>query len=180
MTSRMFAASALAAGLALAASASGAPAPRMTLTSSDFSNGQPIPAQFSCEGPGTSPELSWSNVPAGAQTLALVVRDPDAASPGFVHWIVYDIPASSSGLAQGAESSGALPSDAQEGTNSKGVKGWTAPCPPSGTHHYHFELYALDDKVPTMATPTEPALVSAMRGHILAKAELLGTYRKGR
>jgi Raf kinase inhibitor-like YbhB/YbcL family protein len=180
MSSRALAASALVAAVAAAASTFGAQGQRMSLTSSDFSSGQPIPAQFSCEGPGTSPELSWANVPSAAQTLALVVRDPDAASPGFVHWIVYDIPAGTTDIPQAAEATGALPSGAREGTNSKGAMGWTPPCPPSGAHRYQFELFALDSSIPALTAPTEPALISAMRGHILAKADLVGTYQKSR
>lgn len=176
--------STLAAGIALVAllgaPSAGAQAKQMTMTSSDFADGQAIPAQFSCEGPGASPELSWSNVPPGAKSLALVVRDPDAPGGGFVHWVVYGIPANTAGLPQAAQPTGGLPNGAVEGTNSKGGKGWTAPCPPSGVHHYHFELFALDNEMPRMTTPTEPALYSAMRGHILARAELVGTYQKSR
>jgi Raf kinase inhibitor-like YbhB/YbcL family protein len=184
MPSRAFP-STLAAGIALVAllgaTASAAEAERMTLTSPDFADGQPIPPQFSCEGPGTSPELRWSNVPPAAKSLALVVRDPDAPGAGFVHWIVYDLPATAPGLPQATEAAGALPTGAVEGANSKGATGWVPPCPPGGAaHHYQFELYALDTQLPPMTTPTEPALYSAMRGHILARADLVGTYQKSR
>lgn len=181
MASRPFTTSALAAGIAalalVAPRASRAEAP-MSITSTSFGAGQPIPAQFSCQGQGTSPELTWSNVPQNAQSLALVVRDPDASQAGFVHWVVYDIPVTVSGLPQAAGIDGSLPGGALEGTNGKSSKGWTPPCPPKGTHHYHFELYALDGKLPAMNPPTESALEAAMRGHVLAKAELVGTYAK--
>lgn len=177
--------SVLAAGVALAcvvlaARAAQAQGKRLTLRSTDFPSGQGIPPQFTCEGPGTSPELSWSNVPPGTQSLALVVRDPDAPSGSYVHWILYDMPANTAGLPQGAPSKGGLPAGALEGTNGGGSKGWTPPCPPKGMHHYHFELYALDTRLAPMKTPTEPALSAAMRGHVLDRAELVGTYNKGR
>ncbi|HEX8796475.1 MAG TPA: YbhB/YbcL family Raf kinase inhibitor-like protein [Polyangiaceae bacterium] len=174
----------LTAGLALAfvlaASASRGETKRLTLTSSDFTNGEGLPPQFTCDGPGSSPALSWSNVPPGAQSLVVVVRDPEAPSGEFVHWIVYDLPANTAGLSQGAASKGGLPAGAVEGTNGRGSKGWTPPCPPKGAHHYHFELYALDKQLPQMTTPTEPALLAAMRGHVLDRADLVATYEKGR
>ncbi|HEX8794578.1 MAG TPA: YbhB/YbcL family Raf kinase inhibitor-like protein [Polyangiaceae bacterium] len=183
MSRRLFAASVAAAVslLALGATtASSEAAPRMTLTSADFTNDQAIPAQFSCEGPGLSPSLSWSNVPSGTQSLALVVRDPDAPGGNFVHWVLYEIPPNVTGLPRGAASQGALPQGAQQGMNGKNDPGWTPPCPPSGTHHYHFELYALDNKAIPTASPTDTALTTAMRGHVLAKAELIGTYKKAK
>lgn len=183
MWSRSPIASILTAGLTLsfvlAAPASQADAKRLTITSTDFANGQSLPPQFTCDGPGMSPELSWSNVPPAAQSLAIVVRDPDAPSGDFAHWIVYDMPANTVELPQGAPSKRALPAGALEGTNGKGSKGWTPPCPPKGTHHYHFELYALDTQLPHMTTPTEPALLAAMRGHVLDRADLIVTYEKG-
>lgn len=181
MASRPFTTAALAAGIAVVAliapntsSAQGA----MRLTSTSFGSGQPIPAQFSCEGQGVSPELTWANVPQNAQSLALVVRDPDASQAGFVHWVVYDIPVTTSSLREAAANDAALPDGAYEGTNGKNSKGWVPLCPPKGTHHYHFELYALDGKLPAMNPPTESALENAMHGHVLAKAELVGTYAK--
>jgi Raf kinase inhibitor-like YbhB/YbcL family protein len=165
----------------IGATAAAAEAKRMTLSSPAFADGQPIPSQFSCEGPGASPELTWSDVPPATKSLALIVRDPDAAGGGFVHWIVYNVPANATGLPQATEATGELPAGAAQGTNSNGAQGWSPPCPPGGgTHHYQFELYALDTEVPLMTTPTEPALYSAMRGHILARADLVGTYEKSR
>lgn len=184
MSSRMLVASALAAWAALAAvlfsPPSDAQGKRLTLNSADFTNGQGIPPQFTCEGPGTSPELSWSNVPPATQSLALVVRDPDAPSGEFAHWIVYDIAANTGEISQGAAAKAALPAGAREGTNGSGSKGWTPPCPPRGTHHYQFELYALDTQLPALKAPTGPALFAAMRGHVLDRAELVGTYEKSR
>lgn len=167
-------------GLAVLAAApvSRAEGKRLTLASADFANGESIPPQFTCDGPGTSPELSWSNAPPGTQSLALVVRDPDAPGGNFVHWIVYDIPGNAAEIQRDAGPKSALPSGALEGTNGHGSKGWTPPCPQQGTHHYHFELDALDTKLAPMTTPTGPALFGAMRGHVLDRAELVATYQR--
>lgn len=163
----------------LAAPVSYAQSKRLTLTSPDFANGEGLPPQLTCEGPGASPGLSWSNVPPGTQSLALVVHDPDSPSGDFAHWIVYDIPANTTGLPLSAASRGELPAGALEGTNGRGGKGWTAPCPPArATHHYHFELYALDTHLAPMKTSTEPALFAAMRGHVLDRAQIVATYEK--
>jgi putative phosphoribosyl transferase len=179
-----FVALALAAGMllaaVLAAPASFAQGKRLTLTSADFANGEGIPPQFTCDGPGTSPELSWSNVPPGTQSLALVVHDPDSPGGDFAHWIVYDIPANATGIPLGAASNAGLPAGAVQGTNGKGAKGWTPPCPPKGTHHYQFELYALDAQLPSMRASTEPALFAAMRGHVLDRARIVATYEGSR
>jgi putative phosphoribosyl transferase len=173
---------ALAAGMLLAAllvaRVSYAHSKHLMLTPVDFANGQGLSPQFTCDGPGTSPGLSWSNVPPGTQSFALVVHDPDAPSGDFAHWIVYDIPANTTGIPEGAASKGELPAGAVEGTNGRGSKGWTPPCPPSGTHHYRFELYALDMRLPAMETATEPALFAAMRGHVLDRAQVVATYEK--
>jgi Raf kinase inhibitor-like YbhB/YbcL family protein len=179
MSSRLVGA-AFGVAIALTAMRSGAQTQRMTLESVDFANGQSIPPQFSCEGPGMSPQLSWSAVPPGTQSFLLVVHDTDV-NGGVVHWIVYDIPASVTELPLGAVSHGPLASGAQQGINGSGSPGWMPPCPPRGsTHRYLFELYALSTQLPVMATPTQAALMPAVRGHVLAKAELLGTYTRAR
>jgi Raf kinase inhibitor-like YbhB/YbcL family protein len=154
------------------------PAP-MSLGSSEFANGSALPSEFSCDGPGGSPQLGWSNPPAGTQSFALVVRDLDTPQASFVHWIVYDIPLSASEMPQ--SSAGARPAaDAAVGTNSRGEIGWTPPCPPAGRHRYRFELYALDSKLAGLSAPTAPALMAAMRGHILARADIVGSYERSR
>jgi Raf kinase inhibitor-like YbhB/YbcL family protein len=150
----------------------------MTLTSPDFADGQPIPASLTCESSGASPELDWTNAPATTRSFALVADDPDVPGGSFVHWVVYDMPASTTQLKQGAASAG-LPVGAQQGKNGQGAVGWAPPCPPSGTHHYRFELYALDVTLPATASVNPATLVGAMQGHVLAKAELVGTYKKG-
>jgi len=149
-----------------------------SLTSSAFTNGGRIPRKYTCEGDDTSPPLSWSEVPSGARSLALIVDDPDAPDPAkpqrvYVHWVVYNIP---SGATQTGE--GASPSGAATGTNDFGKQAWGGPCPPIGRHRYFFKLYALDTTL-DLQSPKKKDLESAMQGHILAQAELMGTYQKG-
>ncbi len=114
----------------------------ITVTSTAFEDGEPIPQQFTCQGEGSSPPLDWTGVPADAASLALVVTDPDAPRGTFVHWVLYDLPARDSGLAAGE-----VPAGASEADNSAGKSGWYPPCPPSGTHRYVFTLYALSEPV---------------------------------
>jgi Raf kinase inhibitor-like YbhB/YbcL family protein len=114
----------------------------IVVTSPAFKDGQPIPRQYTCHGAGTSPELAWSGVPGEAKSLALVVSDPDAPAGTFIHWLLYDLP-----LRDGRLMAGRPPSGAREADNSGGKKGWYPPCPPRGTHRYHFTVYALSDQV---------------------------------
>lgn len=149
----------------------------LTLTSAAFAAGAPIPQRFAYTGEGenVSPPLAWSGVPAGAQELALICDDPDApSSEPWVHWVLYGIPASASGLAEG-ETGGAV-----AGQNGWGEAGWGGPFPPPGhgVHHYHFKLYALDAPVGLAPGATKPALLQAIEGHVLATAELVGTYER--
>ncbi len=162
--------------------AAGAHGGAMQLTSTAFADHQPIPSPFTCEGEDVSPPLAFEDLPAGTKSLALVVDDPDAPDPRaprmtWVHWVLYDLPASTPGLAEGA--SKALPKGTREGTNSWGQTGWGGPCPPIGRHRYFFKLYALDTVLGDLRHPTPAKLDQAMRGHVLAKAELVGTYEKG-
>lgn len=153
-----------------------APSPARTfaLTSSAFAAGAAIPRVYSCDGRGISPPLSWSGVPDGTAELALLVDDPDAR--GFVHWVAAGIPPSSAGLPEGASGSNAVP---VEGRNGAGRDGWTGPCPPSGTHHYRFTLYAVSKPLGLRAGATADDLRSAVRDVTLATAELEATYTRG-
>jgi Raf kinase inhibitor-like YbhB/YbcL family protein len=110
----------------------------ITVTSPVFADGQQIPRDYTCHGTGAAPELAWRGVPAQAASLALVVSDPDAPSGTFIHWVLYDLPPR-----DGLLVAGRAPAGAHEADNSGGTAGWTPPCPPSGTHHYHFTVYAL-------------------------------------
>ena len=141
-----------------------------------------MPARFSCEGDGVSPPLEWSAPPAGTQSLALVVDDPDAPDPAapkrtWVHWVVYDLPATALSLGEGA-SRGGLPAGARDGKNDWNRTGWGGPCPPIGRHRYFFKLYALDRALGDLGGLTKSELEKAIEGHVLARAELVGTYEK--
>ena len=139
-----------------------------------FDDGGSIPRQNTCDGEDISPEIAWSSAPDGTRSLALVVRDPDAR--GFVHWIVYDIPAATDGRLPTGMSAGAIASP--EGTNGFGRTGYGGPCPPSGTHHYVFTLYALDRASGLTGAPALAAMEAAMRNHVIAQATLTGTYKR--
>ena len=154
----------------------------LTLTSSAFGAGQEIPKKYTCEGDDRSPPLAWSGAPAGTKTYALIADDPDAPDPAapkttWVHWLIYDIPAATTALAEGA-SSGSLPSGSIEGRNDFKRVRFGGPCPPIGRHRYFFKLYALDAALSVGAALDKAALEAAMKGHVLAHAELMGTYQK--
>ncbi len=145
-----------------------------SLVSTVFSDGGPIPTRFTCDGENVSPDLTWSGAPDGTQSLALIVTDPDAR--GFVHWLVYDMTGTPSGRLPVAVS---LSSDGPpQGTNSFGKRGYGGPCPPSGTHHYEFVLYALDRALELPGAPRIAEIQSAMGGHVIAETTLTGTYRR--
>jgi Raf kinase inhibitor-like YbhB/YbcL family protein len=156
----------------------------MTLGSGHFKDGGEIPRLHTCEGADTSPSLEWSDVPAGARSLVLTVADPDAPDPAaprmtYVHWVLYNLPASMKGLPAGA-TAGALPAGARVGVNDFGHAAYGGPCPPVGRHRYFFKLYALDVELPDLgARATKAAVEKAMRGHVLGEAQLVGTYQKG-
>jgi len=156
----------------------------MKLTSAAFGENQSIPKVYTCEGKNVSPPLAWNGVPAGAKTLVLIVDDPDAPDPAaprmtWVHWVLYDIPASATGLAEGVASA-ALPKGTREGSNGWQRTGYGGPCPPIGRHRYFHKLYALDTVLPELDKPSTTALEQAMKGHILAQTQLIGTYQKGK
>ena len=155
-------------------------APTLTLRSPRFEHGGPIPPELTCEGRNLSPPLEWSGVPHGTKSLALIVDDPDAPDPAhpktvWVHWVLYDIPPGANGLPQGVAR---LPDGARQGTNDWRRTGYGGPCPPVGRHRYFHKLYALDVVLPDLHEPTKVDLQAAMQGHILAEAELVGTYQK--
>jgi Raf kinase inhibitor-like YbhB/YbcL family protein len=132
-----------------------------------------IPAKYSCDGEDISPELGWSGAPEGTQSWAIIMDDPDAPVGIWVHWVLYNLPAEATGLAEGSEGSGS------GGSNSWNRMGYGGPCPPSGTHRYFFKLYALDSELELSEGVSKEELLAAMEGHILAEAELMGTYARG-
>jgi len=152
----------------------------LKLTSTAFADGGAIPRGYTCEGRDVSPPLAWSGVPPGTRTLALIVDDPDAPDPAaprmtWVHWVLYDIPPAAPGIAEGAPP----PAGAKAGVNDWQRSGWGGPCPPIGRHRYFFKLYALDTAL-ELYRPTKAQLEQAMKGHVLAETQLVGTYQKHR
>ncbi len=146
----------------------------MILTSPNFDDGAMIPRKFTCDGGGINPELEIQNVPAGAQTLALIVHDPDAPMEGgFYHWVVWNIDPNVTLIKDES-----VPPGAVEGNNSADALGWTAPCPPSGIHNYNFRLYALDIELDLPEGSTADELISVMETHIIEETELVGMYEK--
>jgi Raf kinase inhibitor-like YbhB/YbcL family protein len=156
----------------------------MTIASPVFEHEGAIPARYTCEGEDISPPLAFGGVPADAKSLALVVDDPDAPDPAapqttWVHWVLYNLPPASTGLAEAIRAD-ALPPGTREGKNDWGRTGYGGPCPPIGRHRYFHKLYALDIVLPDLKHPAKPAVEKAMQGHILAQAVLIGTYEKGK
>jgi Raf kinase inhibitor-like YbhB/YbcL family protein len=145
----------------------------LTLTSDAFANGQSIPAKYSCVGKNISPALAWNEPPAGTQSFALIVDDPDAPAGTWVHWVLFNIPVSTLSLQESMDTSAM-----SAGRNSSGNMSYDGPCPPSGTHRYFFKLYALDSTLSLSPGATKEQLLTAMKGHILAQGELMGTFSK--
>lgn len=174
---------ALAAALAVSSQAEEA-IMKLNMTSTAFRDQGPIPRQYTCEGSDMSPPLAWSGVPAAAKSLVLIVDDPDAPDPAapamtWVHWVLYNIPPSAVGLPEAVTVS-ALPAGTLQGKNDWRRTGYGGPCPPIGRHRYFHKLYALDTVLPDLKAPTKAALEKAMRGHVIAQTELVGTYQKGK
>ena len=146
---------------------------KMTLTSTAFAHNQTIPSRFTCDGANVSPPLALGHVPAPAKSLVLIVDDPDAPSGDWVHWVLYNIDPTTTAIDEGG-----VPHGAVGGTNDFMKTSFGGPCPPSGTHRYFFKLYALDEKLPLGGGARKQEVVAAMKGHIIATAELVGLYRR--
>ena len=154
----------------------------MELTSPDFAHNGDMLKRFTCDDRDMSPALAWTDPPAGTQSYALIVDDPDAPDPDapqmtWVHWVLYNLPAEARSLPEAVQSSD-QPPGSLEGLNDWKRTGYGGPCPPIGKHRYFHKLYALDTVLPDLGTPTKSALEKAMEGHILAKAELVGLYQR--
>ncbi len=150
------------------------------LTSTAFDEGGMIPSQYTCDGQNVSPPLAWSGLPEGAKTLALICDDPDAPRGTWVHWVVYQIPASERGLPENLPARETLDSGARQGTNDFKKPGYGGPCPPSGTHRYFFKLYALDAPLDLPPGATKDQLLKSMDAHILAQGQLIARYARQR
>lgn len=153
----------------------------LNLTSPAFSHDGSIPSVYTCDGKDISPELNWSDIPENAKSLVLIVDDPDAPDPAapkmtWVHWVLYNISTSSSGLAEAIKNS-ELPEGTLQALNDWKRTGYGGPCPPIGRHRYFHKLYALDTVLPDLDKPTKAEVEQAMEGHIIEQAELMGTYQ---
>lgn len=153
----------------------------LSLSSTAFKDGGPIPVQFTCDGANQSPPLSWADAPDNTVSYALIVEDPDAPGGTFIHWVLYDIPATTHALPQGVPTDPVLanPVAAKQGRTSFRQVGYGGPCPPKGKpHHYHFILFAVDTKLGVEPGSTRDQVMNAMRGHEIARGELVGTYAR--
>jgi Raf kinase inhibitor-like YbhB/YbcL family protein len=154
----------------------------LKLMSAAFAEGEAIPRKYTCEGEDISPPLAWSGIPPGTKSFVLVVDDPDAPDPKapkmtWVHWVLYDLPPSAAGLAEGVK---ILPAGSKAGLNGWKRASYGGPCPPIGRHRYFHKLYALDAALTGLGQAGKAEVEAAMRNHILAQATLIGTYEKGR
>ena len=153
------------------------------LGSSAFVDGGAIPRQFTCDGVNQSPELSWSDAPASTRTFALIADDPDAPGGTWVHWVMYNLPANTAALPEGVAKDDVLKTlgNALQGRNDFKRIGYGGPCPPAGKpHRYFFKLYALDIALTLRSGATKAQVEAAMQGHIVATAQLIGTYGRQR
>jgi len=153
----------------------------MKIESPAFADGGEIPRQYTCDGTDHSPALHWQGVPEGTKSLVLIVDDPDAPDPAapkmtWVHWVVYNIPSSVVALPEAADAA-SLPPGTRQGINDWKRASWGGPCPPVGRHRYFFKLYALDTELPDLGLATKNKVLQAMVGHVLAEAQLVGTYQ---
>jgi len=156
--------------------------PIMKLTSPVFENQAEIGKKYTCDGKDISPELAWSDVPAGTKSFVLIVDDPDAPDPAnprmtWVHWVLYNIPAQTVLLPEGVAGQD-LPKGTMEGLNDWKRTGYGGPCPPIGKHRYFHKLYALDLVLPDLKHPAKAKLEKAMEGHVISRAELIGLYQR--
>lgn len=152
--------------------------PAFAITSPAFEDGQPISAVYTCDGEDFSPELNWEGAPEETQSFALIMDDPDAPAGTWVHWVIYNIPANTTQLAENIPPEEALINQAVHGNNSWKKIGYGGPCPPSGTHRYFFTLYALDIQLQTDASINKSELLELIEGRILTQTTLMGTYTR--
>ena len=154
----------------------------LELKSAVFTDGGVIPSKYTCEGDDVAPPLEWDGIPDNAQSLVLIVDDPDAPDPEaprmtWVHWVIYNLPADVRGLPEAATAE-MLPAGTEQGMNDWQKIGYGGPCPPIGRHRYFFKLYALDTVLEGLSSPTKADVEAAMEGHVIAQTELVGTYKK--
>lgn len=149
----------------------------MEVTSTAFLEGEAIPQQYTCDGANISPPLSWTGMPAGTESFAIICDDPDAAHAAWVHWVIFNLSGNATGLPEGLPTERKIDSDAHQGLNSGKKIGYSGPCPPPGPpHRYVFTLYALDTRLDLIGDPTKEQLLRMMQGHILAEARIMARY----
>ena len=158
----------------------GADMPAFSVTSTSYKDGSEVPEKFTCQGGDANPQLAFSGLPANTKSLAVIVDDPDAPDPAkpertWVHWVLYDIAPTTQSI---PESKGEAPPYTRVGKNDFGKTTWGGPCPPIGRHRYFHKVYALDTMLGDLKQPTKAQLEAAMKGHILAEAQLVATYQK--
>jgi Raf kinase inhibitor-like YbhB/YbcL family protein len=171
----------LAMGLFLANGAPALEPPKanMQLTSNAFKEGGPIPAKYTCDGKDMSPQLKWTNAPANVKSFALIADDPDAPAGTWVHWVLYDLPPTTTELAEDTPKSQFLPGGAKQGLTDFRRPGYGGPCPPPGKpHRYFFKLYALDTLLELKPGATKKDVEGAMQNHVVGQAQLMGTYQR--
>lgn len=152
----------------------------LKLSSNAFEHGSMIPRDYTCDGKDISPQLSWTGVPSGTKSFALICDDPDAPVGTWVHWVLFNIPSETTELPENIAPLEVLPNGAKHGTNDFRKLGYGGPCPPGGTHRYFFKLYALDTMLDVAGGCSKRQLTEAMEGHILDAAQLMGKYSRSR
>jgi Raf kinase inhibitor-like YbhB/YbcL family protein len=153
---------------------------KMQITSSAFTEGTMIPPKYTCDGQDISPPLEWKEVPAGTKSFALITDDPDAPMGTWVHWVAYNIPSNITKFDENVKPEKEFKNGMRQGNNSWPKIGYGGPCPPSGTHRYYFKLYALDTMLDLKPGSTKAQVLQAMKGHILAEAQVMGKYKRQR
>lgn len=151
----------------------------LEIKSSGFSGGKAIPSQYTCDSSDISPGLSWSDAPPGTKSFALICEDPDSSAKPWSHWVIFNIPAEKTGLPEDMPKRAVLGDGATQGINDFGQIGYRGPCPPPGkAHRYFFKLYALDAKIPLDQNAAKERVIQAIKGRVLAQAEIFGTYSR--
>jgi len=151
----------------------------LVISTTSFPGGGPIPKKFTCDGADVSPELSWTGAPSGTQGFALIADDPDTPVGNWNHWVLFDLPAQTNALAEGMPKVDEVPNGGRQGRNDFRKIGYGGPCPPPGKpHRYFFRLYALDKMLNLKPGCSKQEVEQAMQGHVLAKAEVMGTYQR--
>lgn len=150
----------------------------LSITSTAFKQGERIPSKYTCDGSDVSPGLEWSDVPEGTRSFTIIADDPDAPVGTWIHWVFYNITGETRTLSEAVPPDANLPDGSRQGKNSWGRPGYGGPCPSGGTHRYFFKLYALDTVLELPSGVSKDDLLKAMKGHILAEAELMGLYSR--